>query len=359
MFLVLRTLLVFFLLFNLATIGYAQPGEPGEKLRVVTKPFEPFVIPQDDNKYAGFSIDLWKAIAAEMDVEYELYGVDTLTDFFDAVQRGEANIGIAGISMTAEREERFDFSFSFFESGLQIMVLEQSNAPLSAVLSELLSPKLLYPLGILLLVLLIAAHIIWLVERRHNSDFSKGYFHGIGDGLWWSAVTVTTVGYGDKTPRGFLGRLFGLFWIFLGLFIIASFTATVTTTLTLNQLQGTINGPGDLLGKRVATVQNSTADQYLSDLHLNVVGYGDIYKAYRALELGGVEAVVYDAPVLKYYETHKGKGKVKTVGFRFKKENYGIVLPADSPHKEKINKALLKLKENGVRDDIEKKWFGS
>jgi len=351
------------LLFNLATVGYAQPGEPGEKLRVVTKAFEPFVIPQDDNKYAGFSIDLWRAIAAEMDVQYELYGVETLTDFLDAVQRGEADIGIAGVSMTAEREEKLDFSFSFFESGLQIMVLEQSDAPLNAVLggilSFILSPKLLYPLGILLLLLLIAAHIIWLVERRHNSDFSKGYFHGIGDGLWWSAVTVTTVGYGDKTPRGFVGRLFGLFWIFLGLFIIASFTATVTTTLTLNQLQGTINGPGDLLGKRVATIQNSTADQYLSDLHLNVVKYDDIYKAYQALERGQVEAVVYDAPVLQYYETHKGKGKVKTVGLRFKKESYGIALPTDSPHQEEINKILLKLNENGVRDEIEKKWFGS
>ncbi len=202
----------------------------------------PFVIPKEDKTYTGFSIDLWKAIAAEMNVEYELYGVETLTDLIDVVQTKKADVGIAGISMTAEREEKFDFSFSFFESGLQIMVLDQSDTPMSTIVGEIVSfifsPKLLYTVGILLLIMMIAAHIIWFAERRNNSDFSKNYIYGIGDGLWWAAVSMTTVGYGDKTPRGFVGRLFGLVWIFLGLFIIASFTATVTTTLTLNQLQG-------------------------------------------------------------------------------------------------------------------------
>ena len=38
--------------------------------------------------------------------------------------------------------------------------------------------------------------------------------------------------YGDKTPRSFFGRLFGVLWILLGVIVITMFTATVTSALT-------------------------------------------------------------------------------------------------------------------------------
>ena len=41
-----------------------------------------------------------------------------------------------------------------------------------------------------------------------------------------------TFRYGDKTPRSFFGRLFGVLWILLGVIVITMFTATVTSALT-------------------------------------------------------------------------------------------------------------------------------
>ncbi|MGH2706406.1 MAG: ion channel, partial [Actinomycetota bacterium] len=58
-----------------------------------------------------------------------------------------------------------------------------------------------------------------------------------GQGIWWAAVTMTTTGYGDTTPRRVLGRIVGI----TGIIIIANFTATITSALTIQDLRGAIN----------------------------------------------------------------------------------------------------------------------
>merc|ERR1712216_705028 len=52
----------------------------------------------------------------------------------------------------------------------------------------------------MILLIGLAAHLIWFFERLHNPAFPRRYLAGIDDAMWFSAVTMTTVGYGDKTP---------------------------------------------------------------------------------------------------------------------------------------------------------------
>ena len=54
-----------------------------------------------------------------------------------------------------------------------------------------------------------------------------------------------------------------------------------------------------------------------------------------------------------------GKGKVEVVGLIFQEQSYGIAFQADSPYREMINIALLKLVEAGIYKEIHDKWFGS
>ncbi|MBE9561810.1 MAG: transporter substrate-binding domain-containing protein, partial [Proteobacteria bacterium] len=319
-----------------------------EKLTIVTKPFIPFIIPEKNGEFKGFSIDLWKLIAEKLNVDYEIKSVDTIKKLLDEIQDGKANVGLAGISMTAEREKRLDFSYPFFNSGLQIMVSTDSKGSAATVVIDMLlsflKPKMLLAIGILFITLFIVGNIIWLAERKRNPDeFSAQYLKGVMDGLWWAAVTLTTVGYGDKSPRGFVGRFIGLLWMFIGLFFIASFTATVTSTLTLQQLKGSINGPADLAGKKVATISGSTADTYLTNKSSAIIyRMKELKNAFFALEKGQIDAIVYDSPVLRYHEANSG-GIFKIVGPIFQKENYALVFPTDSKIKEKVNLILLEL----------------
>ncbi|MEZ4612210.1 MAG: transporter substrate-binding domain-containing protein [Caldilineaceae bacterium] len=173
-----------------------------------------------------------------------------------------------------------------------------------------------------------------------------------------AAVTVTTVGYGDKTPRGRLGRAFALFWMFAGLFIIANFTASVTTRLTVQQIQGAINGPQDLPGKVIVTVEGSTAATWLTEQGIPHRTVATVNAAYPLLDAGQVQAVVYDYPVLRYHALNFGEGRIEVVGAPFNREDYGIAFPTGSPLREEVNRALLHLREDGTYDQIYAKWFG-
>jgi ABC-type proline/glycine betaine transport system substrate-binding protein len=341
-------------------------GEIGTKpqvkaLRVVTQRSEPFVI-YHEGKYVGFSIELWEKIARKLGLEYEIYGVNTIAKLLDEVKRGVADVAVSGIGITSKREQVLDFSHSYFESGLQIMVPKGSGSLPGDIVSKavaiIFSRKLLIGVAVFLFVLLIAAHIIWVLERRHNPQFPASYPQGLWQSIWWAVVTVTTVGYGDKTPKGTIGRLFGLVWILAGYFVFAYFTASVSSTATVQKLHGTINGPQDLFGKRVATVQKSTAAEYLAAQGLPAVELEDVAKIYHLLETGKVDAVVYDAPVLQHYASKKAKGKVQVVGLIFKEKSYGIALPRKSDLRDRINIALLQLEESGEYEEVNEKWFG-
>jgi len=339
----------------------AYPIKQPAPLRVVTKRFEPFVLYRD-KAYTGFSIELWEKIAADLGWEYELYGVNTIAKLLDEVARKAADVAIAGISITSKRERYLDFSHAFYETGLQIMVPAGPTSLIGEVVAKIFSVifsrELLIGAGVFFVILIIVSHIIWMLERRHNPQFSGSYPQGIWQSIWWAVVTVTTVGYGDKTPKGTIGRLFGLFWILAGYFVFAYFTASVTTTVTVQELHGTINGPQDLYGKQVVTVARSTAAEYLSNQGISAVTVSDVDQAYLVLETGKADAAVYDAPVLQHYASKRGKGKVKVVGLIFQEQNYGIALQGKSKYRERINVALLKLFESGEYQTLREKWFG-
>ena len=119
-------------------------------------------------------------------------------------------------------------------------------------------------------------------------------------------------------PRQWLARVLAVLWMFTGVVFVAFYTAQLTATLTVQQIQGTINGPDDLQGKKVATTRGSTAAAYLRELRAQVLEVAVIEDAYQALLNKEADAVVFDAPILLYYAANEGKGRVHMVGLPFR-----------------------------------------
>jgi polar amino acid transport system substrate-binding protein len=337
----------------------AAPIISGKTFKVATKILSPFVT-EENGELSGFSIELWKNIAQELNIKSELKKTDNIADLLNAVKSKQADVSIAAISVTAQREQDFDFSQPIFDSGLQILVRSQgSQSSLGRLLGSIFTPTLFQLLGIMVLIILIPAHIIWLVERNHDGGFleNSAYFPGIFKACWWAAGTLAT--QAEEMPKSAWGRIMAVIWMFISVVFIAYFTATVTTSLTVEQLQSNIKSPQDLVGKRVATIVGSTSAIYLKQQKIEANEVKHIDEAYTALNNSDVDAVVFDAPILLYYAAHDGKGKVQVVGNIFRKESYAIAMENGSPYRKPINNALLSLQEKGTYQEIYDKWFSN
>ena len=309
----------------------------------------------------GFSIELWNSISARLNRETEYLVVSDVGELLDAVGDGRADLGIAAVSITSEREGRFDFSQPILNAGLQILMRGAAgNAEPSPIhlMRLFFSRTLLIWLGIALLLIMIPAHLVWVVERHHRNEIipSRNYFPGIFHAMFWAAGTLAT--QADHMPRHWIARIVAVLWMFTAVVFVAFYTAQLTASLTAQQIRGSINGPQDLVGRHVGTTRASTAAAYLSENKVQVREFATLDAVYDALLEQQVGAVVFDAPAILYYATHDGKGLAQVVGGVFHKEDYGIVFPTDSPLRKQVNEALLALRENGTYQKIYDEWFG-
>jgi polar amino acid transport system substrate-binding protein len=342
----------------LNSVAHAQAG--GQELRVVTRVLPPLVVDQS-GKLTGFSIDLWTKIAERLQLTMKYQIAPDVRALLEEVRAGEADLGVAAISITAAREAVFDFSHPILSAGLQIMVRgkgqEGDSNPLWDLLGLLFSTTILVWLGIALLLILIPAHLVWFLDRGEEDGVvpSKNYIPGIFHAMFWAAGVLAT--QGERMPRQWLARAFSVLWMFTGVVFVAFYTAQLAATLTVQQIQGGINGPDDLPGKKVATTRGSTAAAFLRESRAQVHEVARIDEAYAALLNKEVDAVVFDAPVLLYYAATEGKGRVHMVGAPFRKEDYGIVFQPGSPLRKQVNNALLALREDGNYQQIYDKWF--
>ena len=82
--------------------------------------FMPFEYKEGD-KYVGFDIDLWDAIAKDLKLEYKLQPMD-FNGLIPALQSGNIDVAIAGMTIKSKREEVVDFAFPYYNAGLYLMV---------------------------------------------------------------------------------------------------------------------------------------------------------------------------------------------------------------------------------------------
>ncbi len=345
----------------LISVNWSAAQAETAKLRVATRIVPPMVV-EKNGAPSGFSIELWNSIGKKLNRETEYVVLPDVSELLDAVGSGRADLAIAAISITAEREDRFDFSQPIMNSGLQIMVrgtaVNVEANPLRELMQLFFSRTLLVWLGIALLLILVPAHLMFLVERTHHSGIipTKKYFPGIFHAMFWAAGTLAT--QADQMPRHWMARIVAVLWMFTGVVFVAFYTAQLTATLTVQQIKGPINGPQDLVGKTIGTTRGSTATAYLNGVNARMVEFEKVDDLYNALLHQELDAVVFDAPALLYYTTHDGQSSVRTVGGVFHKEDYGIVFPTGSPLRKQVNEALLGLRENDTYQRIYEEWFG-
>ena len=155
------------------------------------------------------------------------------------------------------------------------------------------------------------------------------------------------------------GRLFSVVLVVSSLFVVSIFVATVSSALTVSALTDSVDNISDLEGRRVATIQASTSADLLDVRELAYDGYTTATDMFTALEAGDIDAIVFDAPILKYYARNEAIIETRMLQRIYRRENYGIAFPQDSELAERVDRTLLRLREEGVYDKLVLEWFGT
>ena len=319
----------------------ASEPEPDGAFLVATRAAPPFAMKDKRGRWSGIAIELWRSVADENDYDYRFVEVP-LADMIDGVADGRYGAAVGALTITPEREKRVDFTHPFHATGFGIAVGSGPPSWLN-LLSAMVSFDFLKIVAIISGMLLVVGVLFWLTERRTNAEeFPEEAGRGIGAGFWFSAVTMTTVGYGDKAPRSVGGRIVALVWMFLALFLTSIFTGLVASTLTAGRLGGGVSGPGDLSGNDVAAIRDSAGQEWLSRDGISSEAFDTLPAALDALVDGDVDAVVHDHPLLRYSVNGGYGDDIKVLPGSFGRQDYALALPPGSERREEINLAILR-----------------
>lgn len=195
--------------------------------------------------------------------------------------------------------------------------------------------------------------VVWLLEHRTNEEFRGSPRRQVITMLWFSFSTMF-FSHRENTVST-LGRFVLIIWLFVVLIITSSYTASLTSILTVQQLSTGITGIDSLVSSSlpIGYQAGKFTKRYLTEnfnvplsrlVPLNSIQeYADALN--RGPKNGGVAAIVDEKPYIDIFLSNYCSFRI--VGEEFTKEGWGFAFQRDSPLAADLSTAILQLSESG------------
>jgi ABC-type amino acid transport substrate-binding protein len=316
-------------------------AETTGKLKVGVYASAPFAYKDELGKWKGIAVDLWQAIAKDKGYDFDFVEV-TRKEAVSLLAKGDLDVIAAGLSVSLERELLIDFSQPFYASHYAIAVIRK---PLASIESSLLHVFLSWKFWAFVLCIGFAfglvAILMWHFEGKENPEYhGPTKIHSIVYGIYWSVAMMTRAG--ERAPKTVPGRLIGILWLGVAVFLAGSFTASVTTALNVERLSRKISSERDL-PNAYAAVFPGPCEKLLTQMNVRHTVCSSGKECYALLRQGRVDAIVGSEPILKYYAATNLKGELDIIPMDYDEVLYAIGLRPKSELTEEVNRAVLQI----------------
>jgi ABC-type amino acid transport substrate-binding protein len=334
---------------------------PDEPLRVAVYDVPPYGSVDAEGLFSGASVDLWRRVAEDLHLTYRFIAVAQMGDVITGVERGQFDAAIGAITITPDRLARVEFTYPAHRSGVAVAFPKQTG-PIAAVMSYVavvreLGSLIALTLGLLVLI----GALMWVFERRRRLAANPGEraVTSLWDGIYWAAVTMTTVGYGDVTPLTSVGRFIAVLWMLGSLALISLLTTSLVSRMTADAVTSApIARTSDLDGKQLAAVADSSGAEYLDEQHLQYTKYANLKDALTSLVRGKSDAVVNSVGTLEYAISTYFSGVIPMPGGLLSPAYMAFALPPNSPLKKPLDRALIEITASASWRSLEPRYFG-
>ena len=326
----------------LAQAPPAVDSAGGRHLRIGVVPVEPLVIDEGQGIYDGLGVSLWETVAQQAGFTYEYVDVDK-DSVRPMLRRGAVDLWLAATPRTGSRDTTAHSPIYFTSS---MAVAKRGSSSVVNVVTGLFKPAFFKTIAGLSVLLLIVGAIIYFVERKSNEDqFGGKPLEGIGAGFWWAGVTLTTIGYGDKAPVTFGGRVVAMLWMLMGLAVSATLTATIVALATEGSAQ--LNLPGDLRDASNVAVEQSNVEPFLERLDIAYETVPDVPAGIQAVEDERADFLVAPRMELEHY-LNQNSSSLEVQVSRLVPSYYAIGFRPGLPQADTISALVADVTSSGV-----------
>ncbi|KAJ3708421.1 hypothetical protein LUZ61_012126 [Rhynchospora tenuis] len=320
---------------------------------------------------SGYCIDVFneaiKLLPYPVPCSFVLIGNGTSNPIYDdiinMVAQNKLDAAVGDIAIVKNRTKIVDFTQPYAEAGLVILapVKHQSSSAWA-----FLKPFTLPMWCVIGAFFILVGIVIWILEHRRNDEFRGTPREQIATMFWFSFSTMFFAH--KQNTVSVLGRLVLIVWLFVVLIITSSYTASLTSILTVQQLTTGITGLDSLIASRNPIgyqVGKFVKNYLMEELSIpesrlvplsTIADYADALK--RGPQGGGVAAIVDERPYIDIFlSTYCNDFRV--VGQEFTREGWGFAFQRDSPLAVDLSTAILTLSETGDLQRIHDQWLST
>lgn len=320
------------------------------------------------DKVKGFCIDVFKAainlLPYPVPCSFILFGDGSANPIYnDLVQKVADNTfdaAVGDISIVTNRTRIVDFTQPYIESGLVIVApAKEINSSPWAFLKPFTWEMWCVTGAFFILI----GAVVWILEHRLNTEFRGTPRQQLVTICWFSFSTMFFA-HRENTVSA-LARFVLIIWLFVVLIINSSYTASLTSILTVQQLSSGIDGLDSLIsstlpiGYQVGSFAKNYMIEQLNIAESRLVELRQPEDYAKALDRGpkdgGVAAIVDELPYVELFLSSYCKFKI--VGQEFTKSGWGFAFQRDSPLAIDLSTAILTLSEKGDLQRIVDKWL--
>ncbi|XP_046353289.2 glutamate receptor 2-like isoform X1 [Haliotis rufescens] len=359
---------------------------------VTTVPSQPYVIMKEGGGYEGFVVDVLEKIASKLRFRYDirpsadgLYGSRDSRGVWNGMvgelQRQEADIAASDLTITPEREAAVDFTGSYLNQYLRLLVKKPEHTPEGlGLMVEPFSTELWF---LILVAFFVVSFLFIVIGRFDPYEWSqvppgrdpRGARHSFGlrDSLMFVFSTLTWQGY-RESPRSMSGRILAVFWFIFVLIAIVAYIANMTAFLLVRQeklpsmpfrdvndllADGEVNVGVTRGGNSFRTLRTSPVQ-----LYQRLADYIDSRQTFvdsteegvrRVRSSAGEYAMFMESATASFFATYNCD--VMVYGANHFPTGLGLATRKGSRLGQQVNQALLELRESGELTALHRKWW--